>query len=469
MKFFDVGSVLINGLVGFLIGNFLIKYLELKSNHPGKYQKVKYLGVAGAVVSAIFSSLDLDLAFNEFLLILFLAVLWYLFSVTNTEKLKNIILWSAPLILIQIADIIASVIRPSLQGEIGDFSTFGIFWLIGFGIYLIRQKNKDDKVRLAEEAERLRLEKQNSLLETLVKERTNEIQNQHEALLKSMEQLKTTQAQLIQSEKMASLGELTAGIAHEIQNPLNFVNNFSEVNQDLINELKEEQSKPVTERDDKLIEEILRDIQSNSEKINFHGHRAANIVKSMLDHSRKSTGQKEPTDINELCDEYIRLSYHGLRAKDQKGSGQKMFQADFKLDLDPTLPSILAIKQDIGRILLNLINNAFYAVYDEDRRASENGRKSTYIPTVIVRTKSIKNNLGMIEKVEIRVMDNGAGIPDAIKDKIFQPFFTTKPTGQGTGLGLSLAYDIVTKAHNGELRIEDTDTGACFVVVLPVK
>ena len=322
---------------------------------------------------------------------------------------------------------------------------------------------------MAEEAERLRLEKQNSLLETLVKERTNEIQNQHEALLKSMEQLKTTQAQLIQSEKMASLGELTAGIAHEIQNPLNFVNNFSEVNQDLINELREEQSKPVGGRDEKLIDEILHDIHSNSEKINFHGHRAANIVKSMLDHSRKSTGQKELTDINELCDEYIRLSYHGLRAKDQKGSGQKMFQADFKLDLDPTLPPILAIKQDIGRILLNLINNAFYAVYDEDKRVAESGIKTSYIPTVIIRTKSIKNNLGLIEKAEIRVIDNGAGIPDSIKDKIFQPFFTTKPSGQGTGLGLSLAYDIVTKAHRGELRIEDTEKGACFVVILPVK
>lgn len=469
MKFFDVGPVLINGVVGYLIGNFLMKYLDLKSYHPAKSQKVKYLGLVGAAVTAIFSVFDRDLLFNEYLLILFLSILWYLFPFINSDKLKNIILLFAPLIILQVADIVASMIRPSLQGEIGEFSAFGIFWLIGFGIYLTRQKNKDDKIRKAEEAERLRLENQNSLLETLVKERTAEIQNQHEALLKSMDQLKTTQAQLIQSEKMASLGELTAGIAHEIQNPLNFVNNFSEVNQDLINELREEHTKPMSERNEELVDEILRDIQSNSEKINFHGHRAANIVKSMLDHSRKSTGQKELTDINELCDEYIRLSYHGLRAKDQKESGQKMFQADFKLDLDPTLPPILVIKQDIGRILLNLINNAFYAVYDQDKKMAKSGVKSSYVPTVIIKTKSIRNTAGVIEKVEIRVIDNGAGVSDNIKDKIFQPFFTTKPSGQGTGLGLSLAYDIVTKAHHGELRIEDTEQGACFVVVLPVK
>ena len=292
------------------------------------------------------------------------------------------------------------------------------------------------KLKQAEE-KRLSDEKRN-LLEHLVTERTAEINSQKEVLQKSMDELKATQTQLIQSEKMASLGELTAGIAHEIQNPLNFVNNFSEVNHDLLNELNEERKKPIHERDEQLISDILSDVISNSQKINTHGHRAANIVKSMLDHSRTNTGIKEEVDINELCDEYIRISYHGLRAKD------KMFQADFKVELDPHLPIIHAVKQDIGRVLLNLINNAFYAVYSKANTLSS-GEKQMYMPLVKVTTLSLK------DKIEIKVSDNGEGIEPEIKDKIFQPFFTTKPTGQGTGLGLSLTYDIVKKIMTGEV------------------
>ena len=244
--------------------------------------------------------------------------------------------------------------------------------------------------------------------------------------------LKSTQAQLIQSEKMASLGELTAGIAHEIQNPLNFVNNFSEVNKELLAEMKDEMSKGNI--DD--AKEIANDVIANEEKINHHGKRADAIVKGMLQHSQSSSGVKELTDINALADEYLRLAYHGLRAKD------KSFNATLKTEYDESIGNINIIPQDIGKVILNLITNAFYAVDEKKKSGIEN-----YEPTVSVSTK--KNN----GKVEIKVTDNGNGIPQKILDKIFQPFFTTKPTGQGTGLGLSLAYDIV-KAHGGELNVE---------------
>ncbi|MCO5286160.1 MAG: ATP-binding protein [Chitinophagaceae bacterium] len=281
------------------------------------------------------------------------------------------------------------------------------------------------------------LKRKNQQLEQKVSERTDELKQ-------SLDNLKAMQKQLIQSEKMASLGELTAGIAHEIQNPLNFVNNFSDINAELIEEAGQEIDKGnVSEAKD-----ILNDIKANEEKINHHGKRADAIVKGMLQHSRTSTGQKEPTDINALCDEYLRLAYHGMRAKD------KSFNCEMKTDFDSTLPKINVVPQDIGRVILNLINNAFYAC--AERRNLEGFQNlqglTPYLPTVTVSTK----NLG--DKVEISVKDNGNGIPEKIKDKIFQPFFTTKPTGQGTGLGLSLSYDII-KAHEGEIKVESPATG----------
>jgi signal transduction histidine kinase len=252
---------------------------------------------------------------------------------------------------------------------------------------------------------------------------------------------------------MASLGELTAGIAHEIQNPLNFVNNFSEVNKELIEELSAERLKPNAERNEILENEILNDIKANEEKINHHGKRADAIVKGMLQHSRSSSGQKEPTDINALCDEYFRLSYHGLRAKD------KSFNATMKTDFDTSIGNINIIPQDIGRVVLNLINNAFYVV-DEKKTLRQAQGDSQYEPTVSVSTKNVNG------KVEIKVADNGNGIPQKVLDKIFQPFFTTKPTGQGTGLGLSLSYDIV-KAHSGELKVETNEgEGSTFIIIL---
>ena len=288
------------------------------------------------------------------------------------------------------------------------------------------------------------------LLEETIEEleqKRKAIEETNAALNKSLEDLKSTQSQLIQSEKMASLGELTAGIAHEIQNPLNFVNNFSEVSNELIDEMIEE----IENNDLEEVKAIASDVKQNLEKINHHGKRADGIVKGMLQHSRSSDGIKEATDINVLADEYLRLAYHGLRAKD------KSFNAVLKTDFDDSIGMINMASQDIGRVILNLITNAFYAVDEKKKSGEEN-----YEPTVTVSTKKDK------KKIEIIVTDNGKGIPKKILDKIFQPFFTTKPTGQGTGLGLSLSYDIV-KAQGGELEVTtEENKGTQFNIVLPI-
>ena len=275
-----------------------------------------------------------------------------------------------------------------------------------------------------------------------------EIDQQRAKAERALDELKSTQAQLIQSEKMASLGELTAGIAHEIQNPLNFVNNFSEVNTELIDELEQ----GIGNKNFDEVSLIAKSIKENEQKINHHGKRADAIVKGMLQHSRASSGKKEPTDINALADEYFRLAYHGLRAKD------KSFNATMKTDFDQRVGNINIIPQDIGRVILNLITNAFYAVTEKKKHEGDG-----YEPTVSVSTKKIK------DRVEIKVSDNGNGIPEKTLEKIFQPFFTTKPTGQGTGLGLSMSYDIITKGHGGELKVETKEGEyAAFIIILPL-
>ena len=289
------------------------------------------------------------------------------------------------------------------------------------------------------------------LLEETIQElelKRKAIEETNTALQKTLDELKATQAQLIQSEKMASLGELTAGIAHEIQNPLNFVNNFSEVSNELLDEMAEQLEKGNAEE----AKAIANEVKMSLEKINLHGKRADGIVKSMLQHSRTSNNKKEPTDINVLADEYLRLAYHGLRAKD------KSFNAALKTDYDENIGLIKIISQDIGRVVLNLITNAFYAVMEKKKLQLEG-----FEPTVTVSTKKIDN------KIIVNVKDNGTGIPQKALDKIFQPFFTTKPTGQGTGLGLSLSYDIVTKGHGGELKVETKEGEyTSFSVILPV-
>ena len=288
------------------------------------------------------------------------------------------------------------------------------------------------------------------LLEETIEEleqKRKAIEESNSALTISLQELKAAQAQLIQSEKMASLGELTAGIAHEIQNPLNFVNNFSEVNIELSDEILEAAEKGNLEE----IRQLATDIRSNQEKIREHGKRADGIVKGMLQHSRTSSGEKEPTDINAVADEYLRLAYHGIRAKDM------LFNAKLVTDFDENLGKVNIIPQDIGRVILNLITNAFYAVAEKKKLIA-----GDFEPVVTVSTRKVA------DRIFITVSDNGIGIPQKALDKIFQPFFTTKPTGQGTGLGLSLSYDIV-QAHGGELKVATREgEGSEFIVKLPL-
>ena len=311
---------------------------------------------------------------------------------------------------------------------------------------------KADAERIKDETQRQLLEttrqnelivrEQNAMLENKVEERTIKLSN-------TIDNLKQMQNKLIQSEKLASLGELTAGIAHEIQNPLNFVNNFSEINRELIAELVDE----IEKGNYAEVKALSADILSNEAKINHHGKRADYIVKGMLQHSRTNSGQKELTDINALADEYLRLSYHGLRARD------KSFNAKFGSQLDEAIPKLNVMGQDIGRVLLNLINNAFYAVSEKYKKGIEG-----YEPQVTVKTQKLDKH------IQIRIKDNGDGIPENIKNKIFQPFFTTKPTGQGTGLGLSLSYDIIHKGHDGNLEVESKPgIGTEFIITLPLN
>ncbi|MEP7375858.1 MAG: two-component regulator propeller domain-containing protein [Chitinophagaceae bacterium] len=300
------------------------------------------------------------------------------------------------------------------------------------------------------------LKRRNLLLEKNVLQRTNELNN-------SLAELKTAQDQLIQSEKMASLGELTSGIAHEIKNPLNFINNFSEINMELITEIEEEQNSILSENNKADITPIIKSLKKNSEKINHHGKRIDEIVKGMLQHSRLGNVNKEPVNINALCDESLKLAYHGFRAK------EKTFNASFETRFDPDIPQIKVVPQDIGRVLLNLINNAFYTVNEKKKHNQADSpdileTESLYKPSIIVSTKK------SADKIFITISDNGMGIPPQIINKIFQPFFTTKPTGDGTGLGLSMSYDIISKSHGGEILVKSKEgLGTDFEIVLPVK
>jgi two-component system, NtrC family, sensor kinase len=310
---------------------------------------------------------------------------------------------------------------------------------------IMDQQREKEQILVEQEQEKLRLiEKQKIDLEIQVTERTAELKQ-------SLENLKATQAQLIQSEKMASLGEMTAGIAHEIQNPLNFVNNFAEVNNEITGEIKGEIEKLIPEDKREGLNALLDDLAGNQEKIRFHGKRADSIVKNMLLHSRKGITQKEPVNLNALVDEYTKLSYHGLRARD------KSFNSDFDIQLDPSITTVELLQQDFGRVILNLVNNAFYAVHEKSKNAGSN-----YKPLVIVKTSMVANS------VRVEVNDNGDGINEQIKDKIFQPFFTTKPTGEGTGLGLSISYEIITKGHGGKMWVEsNAGVGSSFIVEIP--
>jgi two-component system NtrC family sensor kinase len=389
-----------------------------------------------------------------------------IYVVYKREELKsyrNIMYAYIPFIILSIVKHLTTWLPDAWEDEVETYvdaaTAFTIIWLVAMLIIANKQnKALRTEMQRREEEEKMKqlAEEKKAELEVLVAERTREILKQKEELQQVVEHLKATQDQLIHAEKMASLGELTAGIAHEIQNPLNFVNNFSEVNLELAEELKEDLDKMnVGEAEKTHLVAIVNNIRQNQDKINYHGKRADSIVKGMLQHSRKGTGLKEPIDLNEMVDEYVRLSYHGLRAKD------KSFNATIDVHLDPAITKVQVLPQDIGRALLNILNNAFYAVNEK-----KNSGIPDYSPTIRVNTRLVDKGK---KWVYITVRDNGNGIPDAVKDKIFQPFFTTKPTGKGTGLGLSLSYDIITQGHGGELKMMSKEGEFTeFVIKLPV-
>jgi len=377
------------------------------------------------------------------------SVAWFADREPDFIAFRSFIRAHYPLIAVTLISGAFLLIAPEFYDKFTKF----FFFLIGGAFAWIftsvaATKKQLEELKLANE--------QNSRLDKLVAERTAELTKQKNELQETLQLLQTTQQQLIQSEKLASLGELTAGIAHEIQNPLNFVNNFSEVSVELLAEMETELNNG--DKDEAIA--IAADIKQNLEKILHHGRRADGIVKGMLQHSRASSGMKEPTDINKLADEYLRLAYHGLRAKD------KTFNADLVTHFGNSLPGLKVVPQDIGRVLLNLFTNAFYAVQQKQKTLGND-----YKPTVELSTEFTAASGAKGKKcVTIKVKDNGTGIPDAIKDKIMQPFFTTKPTGEGTGLGLSLTYDIVVKGHGGNIDVISRENeGSEFVIKLPVN
>ncbi|WP_097126326.1 ATP-binding protein [Spirosoma fluviale] len=433
------------------------RFLDTRNRIPQWDRMLQRFWIVNVSFVILSTAIDEDFPLRLIWLFALAAITYTVWLIKDNQSARTLLIALAPFMFFMAISKIIQDVFPHFAKAHDDFfesiNGFALFWLIGFFIVANRQKKaqvKIDEERALEAEQRRVIEAKKQELEYLVAERTAEITRQKEELELALVELKSTQTQLIQSEKMASLGELTAGIAHEIQNPLNFVNNFSEVSIELIDELVDEQVKP--HRDTELEAELLTDLKQNLQKINYHGGRASSIVKGMLQHSRTSTGQREPTDINSLCEEYLRLAYHGLRAKD------KSFNALFSTDLDSSLGLVSLIPQDISRVLLNLFTNAFYAVQQRQKQGGPLG----YHPTVIVSTRCVN------KEAVITVADNGTGIADDVKQKIFQPFFTTKPTGEGTGLGLSLAYEIITKGHNGTLEVESkVGEGSKFIVTLP--
>ena len=420
----------------------------------------KYLGLGfwfsiALLVAGIFLNSRTDIIVWVAHAMLF-TVIYFCLTQKEFRPVKSFIYSILPFVAVNFIEDLTKLISYSFHEEWENYFDTAVFFSIiwFFAMFFITRKQRIDMEK--EQLIAIELEKEfqqsevlKAKLEIQVAERTAELQGQKEKLQKALDKLKATQVQLIQSEKMASLGELTAGIAHEIQNPLNFVNNFSEVSSELLDEMNEE----IDKGDFEEVKSIANDIKMNLEKINFHGKRADSIVKGMLQHSRIGNNVKELININKLADEYLRLAYHGLRAKD------KSFNADLVTEFDEELPKINVLPEEIGRVLLNLFTNAFYATHQMQKKSGEE-----YKPMVSVKT-ALKG-----KGIEITVKDNGMGIPKAIKEKIMQPFFTTKPTGEGTGLGLSLSYDIVVKAHGGTIKIESEEgQGATFIVSLPLN
>ncbi len=447
-------------ILAVIVISYLRKFIQTQAQLPKWDNLLKYLlfaCIALMIISLFFNKSQPVVKWISHLPLLYLMAV--LFFKKEFSKAKPMLLAVAPFAVLSLFSDIARQIASNQynvwKNIIDTALVFSLIWMAIMWIVTNKQRKALENERIKtklEEEQKKQIEVMKGQLEVQVAQRTAELTLQKEELQHTLEELKSTQAQLIHSEKMASLGELTAGIAHEIQNPLNFVNNFSEVSTELLKEMVDE----INKGNHQEVKSIANDLVGNLEKINFHGKRADAIVKGMLQHSRTSTGKKEPADINHLCDEYLRLAFHGLRAKD------KTFNAKFETEFDPNAGKINMVAQEIGRVILNLINNAFYSV-NEKKKLNLTG----YEPIVTVSTKRLKDADGN-DLVEIRVRDNGKGIPKDIIDKIFQPFFTTKPTGQGTGLGLSLSYDIVTKEHQGKIRVESKEgEWTEFIVQLP--
>ena len=469
----NVADIFMKTLITAGIFKFLRSYLETAQRLPQWETVLKYAWIIPIPLIALSNMLSLNFISDQYYYLLLLAAIYIIYQTRNIRSARLLLIAVVPFLVFGSMHDFLEYFTPSFYKSYGVlFDTakgFAICWTIGFSIYAYKQDKREKLQRQKDEEEKRILEAQKNSLEAQVAERTAELTNQKEELENTLEKLKATQDQLIQSEKLASLGELTAGIAHEIQNPLNFVNNFAELSVELVRELNEELNKDTLDKE--LVKELMYDLTQNQEKINHHGKRASSIVKGMLEHSRKSTGVKMPTDINALADEYLRLSYHGLRAKD------KDFNALMETHFETPLSKIDVIPQDIGRVLLNLFNNAFYAGLQK-AKLGING----YEPKVTLSTRFLASSFPKgipLEGVggentegegfiEIRVKDNGTGMPDSVKAKVFQPFFTTKPTGQGTGLGLSISYDIITKGHGGTIEIE-TEEGEYteFIIKLP--
>lgn len=443
-------------LISIILIIYLHKTLKDSPDAPPWVRYLRFAWIPVMILAFTFESMKVRSIFDFIWIGLMLFLLSFILKRREFSNSRSLLVAVLPLAILSFITAFLNVWNFEIIEKINSYIEiaypFAFIWL---GAYLIiyrkQQKTLAKERQKLEEEERLNkvIAARKDELENLVTERTAEITKQKEELQNTLVELTATQGQLIHSEKMASLGELTAGIAHEIQNPLNFVNNFSDVNTELIAEMEE----AIRQGNIEEVKAIANDIRDNNSKITHHGKRADAIVKGMLQHSRTSTGQKEPTDINALADEYLRLAYHGLRAKD------KSFNTSYETHLDPQLPKINVIPQDFGRVILNLFNNAFYAVAERKKKEA-----TGYKPNVILTTRRIR------DQIEIVVADNGGGIPNNILDKIFQPFFTTKPTGQGTGLGLSLSYDIVTKGHGGNLRVETQEgEGTKFIISIPLR
>lgn len=451
----------------FLIIIIAVRYLQKLLDTAGKLPEWHSIFRITIIASAVLIGLDFLMKQQFTIWLGKAALIAFVFLLIQKEELKAgkpLLPVLLPYVVVSTAKLVAHDFFPEFYSKWDNTwnlaLTFSVLW--GFGAWVISAKQRRELVRskrkIAEQEERnLLMAQMKEELEKQVRERTMELTHRKNELEQTLNELKSTQSQLIHSEKMASLGELTAGVAHEIQNPLNFVNNFSEVNIELIAELKD----AIGNGNYGEAMELANDLNDNEAKIFHHGKRADGIVKGMLQHSRASSGQKEPIDVNALSEEYMRLAYHGLRAKD------KSFNATMKLDLDPTLTSdkegrgkVMLMGQEVGRVILNLLTNAFYSVKKQKAEIEKsNNAEHSFSPMVGISTER------QGDTVKVTVSDNGNGISRAHLEKIFQPFFTTKPPGEGTGLGLSLSYEIITKGHGGKVSVVTKNGEGTFSLV----